>query len=99
MLSSVYIAGRMGETLDEGVRIVEVDGCVPGPDGAFSTFAIPVYSNMAKGSYFFQAPKGSLIIVKGRLEVKAGLGLVVVNEIDEIYSSKIEVHKTTFAEE
>lgn len=99
MLSSVYIAGKLGEILADGVRLVDVDGLLPGPDGAFKSFSIPVYSNMGRGSYFFEAPRGSLVIVKGRLEPKEGMGLVVINEIDEIYSNKVGLEKSEVVEQ
>ena len=99
MLSSVYIAGKLGAKLGDGIRLVEVEGLVPGPDGAFTGTSIPVYSKMAKRSFFFEAPEGSLIIVKGRLENRPGTGLIVINEIDEIYSNKAGQQKTTLAED
>ena len=57
------------------------------------------YSSLARGSLFFEAPVGTLIIVKGRLEAKEGVGLLVINEIDEIYLNKSGIAKTKIAEQ
>lgn len=98
MLSSIYLAGSLGENVEKGIRIVEVESYIPGKEG-FVTQRIPVLCRLLPGSYFFTAPKGSLVIVKGRLENHEKYGLVVVNEIDEIFSNKSHVTKTAIREE
>ena len=98
MLSSIFLAGTLGENLSDSVRIVDVDSYIPGK-GGFLTQHIPVKCDLLPGSYFFTAAKGSLIILKGRLEMDEKLGLVVINEIDEIYSNKSNVVKTVVGAE
>ncbi len=99
MLSSIFLAGRLGENKGDGVRIVELDSPLPDVDGSFPIIHVPVYAKLNKRSFFFTAAPGTLIIVKGRLEERPGIGLVVVNEIDEIYSNKAGQVKTTLTED
>ena len=94
MLSSVYISGRLSEAVGENARIVEVDSPIPSTEGKFLVHRIPVICHMTRKSFFFVAPNGSLIVLKGRLESHPEWGLVVIDEIDEIYSTRSEVVKT-----
>ncbi len=86
MLSSVFLSGRLGEKKDAATRIVEVDHLIPGPGGRYLISSIPVRS-MVPESMLLKAKKGSLIILKGRLQSDERDGsLYIVDEIDEIYS-------------
>ncbi len=99
MLSSVFVTGVLAENKGDGVRIVDVESYIPGPSGFFQTQHIPVYCRLGAKTFFFTAPSGSLITVKGRLELKEPYGLVVVNEIDEIYTNKAGAVKSTVVEQ
>lgn len=85
MLSSVFLSGRLGERIDEQTRLVEVDSLLP-TRGEFRVYNIPVRSSRSPLSSFFLAKKGSLIILKGRLEEEKPLGLYIALEIEEIYA-------------
>ena len=87
MLSSVFISGRLGDSISEDIRYVEVDAVIPGPSGKYETFLLPVTCPHCKSAYFYAAKKGSLIILKGRLETRPEFGLLVALEIEEIFSS------------
>lgn len=84
MLSSVFISGRLGDPISKDMRYVEVDRIVPGPTGKYAVDLIPVKSELAPSSLFHTAPKGSTIVIKGRLEADPIKGLIIVDEIDEI---------------
>jgi hypothetical protein len=84
MISSVFVSGRLGEVIDKHCRYVEVDRVVPGETGHYATDRFVVKSPMSSGS-FIKAADGSYICFKGRLEMDAKLGLVIVNEMDEIF--------------
>lgn len=90
MLSSIFLSGRLGEVKGDHIREVEVDRVVPGPSGRFETDSFLVRSQNGLGTEFFAAKKGSLIVLKGRLEVDPVHGVVIVSEIDEIYRSPLE---------
>lgn len=88
MLSSVFISGRLGELINENYRYVEIDRVAYDNfgGGKYEVDKIPVRS-MEKGR-FYSYKTGSLIILKGRIEMDPELGLVVVDEIHELYESK-----------
>lgn len=84
MLSSVYISGRLGDRIDEKFRYVEIDRLLQTDGhGNYIVDKIPVRS-MVNGK-FYTAKNGTLIILKGRLEMNEKHGLIIVDEIDEFY--------------
>ena len=85
MLSSVFVSGRLGEIIEEKTRYVEVDRVIPGPTGHYEVDRFPVRSMLAIHGPFMTQPVGTYICFKGRLEVDPRLGLIIVDEIDEIY--------------
>ncbi len=87
MLSSVFVSGRLGKKLSEQVRLVEVDRVVPGAGGKFKVDQFPVLCPLSPSSLFFSANEGSLIVLKGRLEKDKEFGTIIVDEIDEIFTS------------
>ena len=88
MLSSVFVSGRLGEAVGKDVRLVEVDRVLSGAGGKFKVDAFPVRCLLGKSTLFFKAKEGSLIVLKGRLERDQDLGIVIVDEIDEIFPAK-----------
>ena len=94
MLSSIFISGTLGKNLGDGFRMVDVQSPTPGSNGKFPVFHLPILCKMLPKSYFFTAPEGSLITLKGRLEMHEQRGLIIVNELDEIYSANSDVKKT-----
>lgn len=84
MISSVFVSGRLGDALGEKTRYVEVDRVVPGPSGLYETDKFPVRTMLCKDGLFMTAKKGAYITLKGRIENDPELGLVIVDEIDEI---------------
>ncbi len=92
MLSSIFLTGRLGDALDERIRYVEVDRIIPGPTGIFATDRFPCRGLYGPNGRFMTAPKGSSIVIKGRLEMDEKYGLIIVAELDEMMrkvSSKV----------
>lgn len=85
MLSSVYLSGRLGQVVEPRIRYVELDRVVPGPSGRYSVDQVLVRTDLSPEGAFMKSPAGSLIVLKGRLEVDPKHGLLIVNEIDEIF--------------
>ena len=88
MISEVALSGRLGEVLSSSIRYVEIDRVVATPSGGrYEVDQVPVKTYGGKESCFMKAPKGSLIILKGRLETKEKIGLYVIAEMHEIFTS------------
>jgi hypothetical protein len=88
MLSSVFVSGRLGDIIDGKTRYVEIDRVVPGASGHFETDLIPVRSMLTIEGSFIKGAKGSFIVFKGRIERDPKLGLILIDELDEIYTTK-----------
>lgn len=91
MLTSVYVSGRLGDTVGKNIRYVEVDCPLVSAGGKRKTDLIPVLNPLGKSTCFFKAKKGAFVIVKGRLERHDDFGLCVHSEIEEIVDFKKEV--------
>ncbi len=88
MISEVALSGRLGEKISPSMRYVEIDRVIDTPTGGkYEVDKIPVKSYGGKESHFMLAPLGALIVLKGRLETKEGVGLYVISELHEIFSS------------
>jgi hypothetical protein len=85
MISSVMLSGRLGKALEKGLRMVEVDRVIPGPGGHYEVDEVPVKSQSFEADAFMKEAVGSYICVKGRLEKHPKYGLIVVDELDEIF--------------
>jgi hypothetical protein len=85
MISNVFVSGRLGATISKLFRIVEVDRAIPSVDGKYETDKFLVRSSLGEESSFMKLPLGSYICFKGRLEQDEKYGVVLVNEVDEIY--------------
>ncbi len=90
MLTSVYVSGRLGDSVGKNVRFVEVESPLAGTSGKRRIDLIPVYNPLGKSACFFKAKKGAFVIVKGRLEKNDEFGLYVHSEIEEIVEFKKE---------
>lgn len=84
MVSSVFISGRLGRSIDRQTRMVELDSPIPSK-GEFRICEIPVRCNRSWKASFFSAKVGTLIVLKGRLESEEPLGLYVALEIEELF--------------
>ena len=95
MISSVTLSGRLGQKLSDSIRFVEVDSLTPGPTGVFSTIQIPVAVHRCLSASFLTAKEGSLVIVKGRLDVEEEVGLLVKAEYEEVFTLPDTLVKVT----
>ncbi|MCH3910157.1 MAG: hypothetical protein LKF75_04645 [Bacilli bacterium] len=92
MLTSATIIGRLGDIVPETdgrIRYIEIDETKTTELGAgvFKTYRYPVYV-MVGTSLIQTEPSGTLAFVKGRLTQIEGLGIVIIDEQDEIFKSK-----------
>ena len=80
MISDVFLTGRLGEAINNTVRIVEIDRMVP-EHGKFIIDKIPV-SNWSKEprSRFMKISGGTLVVIRGRIQIDEQIGLIIVAE-------------------
>lgn len=87
MISSVFVSGRLGAIVAPKIRYVEVDRVIPGESGRFQTDRFLVRTMLSPQGTFMKASEGTYICFKGRLEMDPTHGLLIVDEIDEIFPS------------
>jgi hypothetical protein len=88
MISSVFVSGRLGKRVKPRFRYVEVDRVIPGESGRYEVDRFLVKSMLSPEGAFNTLPEGSYICFKGRLESDPEYGLIIVDELDEIYAAK-----------
>ncbi|MDY0345077.1 MAG: hypothetical protein WCR77_00550 [Bacilli bacterium] len=80
MISDVFLTGRLSEPLNETIRLVEIDRMIP-EQGKFVVDKIPVlYWSKEPRSRFMKLTTGSLVVIRGRLQFEATIGLIIVAE-------------------
>jgi hypothetical protein len=90
MLTSCTLVGRLGDKIpghNERARYVEIDDPAPFSTGkdTLSTYKIPVYVAVGS-SLILTSEKGKLVCVKGRLFQDPELGIVVLDEMDDVFT-------------
>ncbi len=90
MISSVFVTGRVGQSIDSNYRYVEVERPLVDQNGAFVIDRIPTRMPYFASSSWSKEKEGSYIAFKGRIEMDERLGLVLVIEHKEIYSPRME---------
>lgn len=93
MLSSVFVSGRLGEVIEPKTRFVEVDRMVPGASGRYEVDKFIVRSMLCSDGPFMKLPVGTFIVIRGRLEQDPKLGLIIVDEVDELFSMPKEMKR------
>lgn len=80
MISDVFLTGRLSEALNETIRIVEIDRMIP-EQGKFVVDKIPVsYWSNEPRSRFMKLTSGTLVVVRGRIQIEGKIGLIIVAE-------------------
>lgn len=80
MISDVFLTGRLGEAINNTVRIVEIDRMVP-EHGKFIIDKIPVsYWSKEPRSRFMKLSSGTLVVIRGRIQIDEQIGLIIVAE-------------------
>ncbi|MDD4154168.1 MAG: hypothetical protein PHT30_02000 [Bacilli bacterium] len=80
MISDVFLTGRLSESLNATIRIVEIDRMIP-EHGKFVIDKIPVsYWSNEPHSRFMKLTNGTLVVVRGRVQMEAQIGLIIVAE-------------------
>lgn len=93
MISSVFLSGRLGKVLPNGLRIVEVDRVLPLDGGKYVTDYFKVRSMLNETSSFYRGKEGCLVIIKGRLEMDEKEGLIIIGELEEVFSLPEKMQK------
>ncbi len=80
MISDVFLTGRLSEPINETIRLVEIDRMIP-EHGKFVVDKIPVlYWSKEPRSNFMKLASGSLVVIRGRIQIEAPIGLIIVAE-------------------
>lgn len=93
MISSVFLSGRLGKVLPNGLRIVEVDRVLSLDGGKYVTDCFKVRSMLNETSSFYRGKEGCLVIIKGRLEMDEKEGLIIIGELEEVFSLPEKMQK------
>jgi single-stranded DNA-binding protein len=79
MITNVMMIGQIDEVIADNVRYVNVERYYRDENNQFIVDKIPVvYWTRATNNFFMTMKKGTLICVKGRLEVNEDIGLLIV---------------------
>jgi hypothetical protein len=79
MISNVMVIGLMDEPVKENIRLIRIQRPYRDHQGVFVEDLIPMqYWTRATNHYFMTMKKGTLIGVKGRLEVIEGVGISII---------------------
>lgn len=79
MLTNVVAIGKIGDPIKPNARYLEVERPHRDTSGKFVTDQLPImYWSKAVNNYFMTMKKGTLILVKGRLETDEDAGLTLI---------------------
>jgi hypothetical protein len=94
MLTSLSLSGRLAEIKEKNLRYVEVDRVVHTPLGGRYKVDRFLVKFPGERSLFLSAPAGSLIYLNGRLEIDEKYGVIIIDQLDEIFTSHTPLKKT-----
>ncbi len=93
MISSVFVSGRIGKTIDTNFRYVLIERPLVDQKGRFIVDQIPVRMPYFASESWIKEKEGSFVVFKGRIERDEKLGLVIVIEHREIYGPQLKRKK------
>ena len=101
MISTTLLAGELGDifALESGelYRYVNLhavaDLCAERPFG--SVFKVPVHAFGNIKTSFYSLPKGTRVIVRGWIETRDEIGVVVISELEELFPLPKEKRTTS----
>ena len=81
MFTNIVAVGLISDAIKSNVRLLEVERPTRDKEGVFVTDQIPImYWSRATNNYFMNMKKGTLILVKGRIEHDTDHGLTIVTD-------------------
>ncbi len=96
MISTTLLAGDLGDCFflenGEPFRYVKVTfiGATAGERPREMTYEIPVHAFGGSQASFYTLKKGSKVILKGWLESREKIGVVVISELEELFPKRNE---------
>lgn len=99
MFTAVSLVGALSTQIREDMRYVEVDNVIPGPTGKYQSLRLPVRSPCGRKSRFMNAEEGTLVCLRGHLEVHPEYGILVAIEIEDYFrasSGKTHTDSSSF---
>jgi hypothetical protein len=84
MITNVMAIGLMDEIITDNIRYLLIERHYRESNGMFMVDRIPIrYWTRSVNSYFMSMRKGTLVGVKGRIEMVEGVGLCIMCEFFE----------------
>jgi hypothetical protein len=91
MISTIMIIGRIDAVISDNTRYIAIDRPHRNPEGEFVTDKIPMrYFTRSSNSFFMHLKTGTLIGVRGRLEVDAMIGVHIMCDFLESLQLPVE---------
>jgi hypothetical protein len=79
MISNVMVIGLMDDPIQDNIRYIKIQRPYRDTKGMFVEDLVPMqYWTRATNNYFMTMKNGTLIGVKGRLEVIQGVGTTII---------------------
>ena len=94
MISCAVLAGELSEafSLDNGelFRYLNLHsiGSIAGERPHEVAYKIPVHAFGNSRSSFYSIPNGSYVVIRGWVEARPGIGVVVISEIEDLFPKK-----------
>ncbi len=81
MLSPIVVLGTLKEEIRPNVRFIEVERPHRDDNGKFIIDRFPIsYWSRATNNYFMTMAPGTLVLIKGRLEVDCDIGIHIMTD-------------------
>jgi hypothetical protein len=92
MITNIMAIGLMDDVISDNIRFISIERHYRDTKGQFIIDRIPIrYWTRATNSYFMTMRKGTLVGVKGRIEMVEGVGLCIMCEFFETLQVPLEV--------
>ncbi len=79
MIANVMVIGLIDDVIDDNIRYLRVRRPYRDPQGLYHEDKIPIqFWTRARNHYFMTMKPGTLIAIKGRIEMKAHIGLTII---------------------
>jgi hypothetical protein len=79
MIANVMVIGLMDDVINDNIRYLRVRRPYRDNQGVYHEDKIPIqYWTRARNHYFMTMKHGTLIAIKGRIEMKQDIGLTII---------------------
>jgi len=96
MISNAFLAGELGDLFEtpEGERFRYVklvtNGSTAGERPHDIEYLVPVHAFGNSYASFYSIPKGSYVVIRGWIETRPNIGVVVISENEDLFPIRKE---------